>query len=65
MDGMIVATRLEDGRVRIDQADKHVRITISVLDTLIIKGGIVRLGDVNPVSYRIVTPFLEAERIDD
>jgi len=67
--GTVVLTRLDDGRVRVDQADPIIHISVELLaehtNGLVIDGDLVTFGDINPVTYRITerdARVVEAER---
>jgi hypothetical protein len=74
--GTAVLTRLADGRVRVDQADPIVHISVDLLDCngprlggeadIVVDGDVISFGDINRVSYRITERsemWVEAERI--
>ena len=65
--GDCVCTRLADGRVRVDEAPAFIYIAVELLAELDVdRFGITTIGDVNPVTYRIMTRgarVAEAERL--
>jgi hypothetical protein len=69
--GECVCTRLEDGRVRVDQADPIIHISVELLErpdlvSFALYGDLVTIGDDNPVTYRITergTRIVEAVKV--
>jgi len=69
--GVAVCTTLHDvegSRVRVDKADPFIMISTAMLAApgLDVDGDIVKFGDINPVTYRIINRYdlyVEAERI--
>jgi len=62
---------IEDGRVRVVEADPIIHISIELLESkdvrsLVVDGDLVTLGDIDPVTYRITergARVVEAERV--
>lgn len=49
----ILTTHYPSGAVEVTQADPHIRIDLAILDRLTFVHGLLKVGDINPVLYRI------------